>query len=48
MSTYEIDQLREMWRLDRITEEQAIGQMILHAQKIAQIVVRSAWAVSRE
>ena len=36
MSKYEIDELNRLWRLQRLTIEQALGQIALHAQDSAQ------------
>ena len=36
MSKYEIDELNRLWRLQRLTIEQALGQLTLHAKDSAQ------------
>ena len=36
MSKYEIDELNRLWRLQRLTIEQALGQIALHARDSAR------------
>ena len=42
MSIYEMEELMRKWRNHTITKEQMIGQMILHAQRITQLVPEQA------
>ena len=34
MSTYDLDALLRLWELEKITEEQAIGQLIVHLRQM--------------
>ena len=36
MSTYELDELLKLWEFEKISEQQAIGQLMVHAKKQAQ------------
>ena len=42
MSKYELEELSKLWRLQRLSIEQAVGQLTLHAQEIAQQVPTQA------
>ena len=47
MSKYELDELARLWRLQRLTIEQAVGQLTLYAQDFAQQVPDQAEAVEK-
>ena len=42
MSKYELDELARLWRLQRLTIEQMVGQLTLYAQDFARQVPTQA------
>ena len=36
MSTYDLDELLKLWEFEKITEQQAIGQLMTHAKRQAR------------
>jgi flagellar biosynthesis chaperone FliJ len=38
MGTYRLEQVIQMWETEKLTTEQAIGQILLHLQTLAQQV----------
>ena len=47
MSKYELNELARLWRLQRLTIEQMVGQLTLHAQDFARQVPDQTEAIDK-
>ena len=47
MSKYELNELARLWRLQRLTIEQMVGQLTLHAQDLARQVPDQTEAIDK-
>ena len=47
MSRYSLDELARLWRLKRLSVEQAVGQLTLYAQDVAQQVPTQKESIDR-